>query len=220
MKQTYMKISFFSVALSVALSAATTASSAQKTYTHGVITYKTSMRGQDVEIKEYFTTDSTAVTFSAGPAIIKLLSDADHKFFVTVVDVSAFNVRKAAIYTPDEVNQAMADMPTLTFVAGNETKQISGFNCTKVVATDTKDNKTYDVWITNDIAVPPTAVPFYYQSIGGFPVQYFAFQQGQTAEITISTVSEEAGPEGIFSIPPGFDRITKDDLEAMSRSGQ
>ena len=85
-----------------------------------------------------------------------------------------------------------------------------------MVVTDTKDNKTYDVWITNDVAVPPTAVPIYYRDIGGFPVQYFAFQQGQSAEITISGLSEAAAPEGTFSIPPDFDRVTKDDLAAMS----
>ena len=211
-----MKIKLLSVAFSIALSAATTGAGAQKAYTHGVITYKTSMRGQDVETKEYFTTDSAAATFSAGPATIKLLSDANHKSYAVLVDVPAFAVKKAAIYTPDEVNEIMAALPTFTFVAGTETKQISGFNCTKVVVTDTKDNKTYDVWITNDIAVPPTAVPFYYRSIGGFPVQYFLFQEGQSTEITISAVSEEAGPEGIFSISPDFDRITKDELAAMS----
>jgi len=32
----------------------------------------------------------------------------------------------------------------------------------------------------------------------------YAFQQGQSTEITISAVSEEAGPEGILFIPPDF----------------
>ena len=127
-----MKIKLLSVAFSIALSAATTGAGAQKAYTHGVITYKTSMRGQDVETKEYFTTDSAAATFSAGPATIKLLSDANHKSYAVLVDVPAFAVKKAAIYTPDEVNEIMAALPTFTFVAGTETKQISGFNCTKV----------------------------------------------------------------------------------------
>jgi len=211
-----MKIKFFCVALSIVLSAATIGAGAQKTYTHGVITYKISMRGQDVETKEYFTTDSTAAVFTAGPATIKLLSDANHKSFAVLVDVPVASIKKAAIYTPDEVNAVMAGLPTFTFAPGTETKQISGFNCTKVVVTDTKDNKTYDVWITNDVAVPPTAVPIYYQDIGGFPVQYFAFQQGQSTEITISGLSEAAAPEGTFSIPPDFDRVTKDDLAGMS----
>jgi hypothetical protein len=99
------------------------------------------------------------------------------------MDVPAFFVKKAAIYTPDEVNAAMAGLPTLTFAPGAETKQISGFNCKKVTVTNTKDNSTFDVWITNDISVPADAVPVYYKDIGGFPVQHNAFSQGGRVQL-------------------------------------
>jgi hypothetical protein len=211
-----MKFKFLSVALGILLSATVMSASAQKAYTEGVVTYKTSMRGQDIEVKEYFRPDSTAATFSAGPATIKLLSDANHKSFAVLIDVPVASIKKAAIYTPDEVDQAIGSMPTFTFAAGTETKQISGFNCKKVVATDAKDKKTYDIWVTNDITVPPTAVPLYYKAIGGFPVQYTAFQQGQSTEITVSSVTDQKAPAGTFGIAPDFDKISKDDLTAMS----
>jgi GLPGLI family protein len=214
-----MKIKLFSFAFGIALSATTINAGAQKTYTEGVITYITNMRGQDIEVKEFFTRDSVATVFTAGPATIRMLTDADHKSFETLIDVPAFSVKKAAIYTPDEVTQAMSGLPTFTFAPGTETKQISGFNCKKVTITNTKDNSIYDVWITNDISVPPAAVPVYYQGIGGFPVQYAAFNQGQVSVITVSGVSEDAAPAGIFSIPPDFDKISKADLEAMSGGG-
>src|ERR1700761_1703912 len=158
-----MKVKFLSTALGIILSTTVMSASAQKTYTEGVVTYKTSMRGQDVEIKQYFRPDSNAVTFTAGPATIKLLSDANHKSFAVLVDVPVASIKKAAIYTPDEVDQAMNGFPTFTFAPTTETKQISGFNCKKVVATDNKDKKTYDIWITNDITVPPTAIAEYYK---------------------------------------------------------
>jgi len=211
-----MKIKFFGIALGIALSATATSAGAQKTYTEGVITYVTNMRGQDVEVKEYFTTDSVATVFTTGPAAIRILTDANHKSFELLLDVPVASIKKAAIYTPDEVNQIMTGLPTFTYAPGTETKQISGFNCKKVVITDTKDNKTYDVWITNDIAVLPDAVPVYYRGIGGFPVQYSAFSQGQISNVTVSGVSEDAAPAGTFSIPPDFDRISKADLDAMS----
>jgi hypothetical protein len=211
-----MKIKFLGAALGIALSAIALSASAQKTYTEGIVTYKTSMRGQDVEIKEYFRTDSNAVAFSAGPATIKLLSDANHKSFAVLVDVPVASIKKAAIYTPDEVDQVMSALPSFTFAPGTETKTISGFNCKKVVATDTKDKKTYDVWVTNDIAVPTTAIQPYYKTIGGFPVQYTTFQQGQSAEVTVSSVTDQKAPAGTFGIPADFDKISKDDLAAMS----
>ena len=116
----------------------------------------------------------------------------------------------------DEVEQAMSSFPSFTFAPGTETKQISGFNCKKVVATDTKDKKTYDIWVTNDITVPPTAIAEYYKGAGGFPVQYTAFQQGQSTEITVSSVTDQKAPAGTFGIPADFDKISKDDLAAMS----
>src|SRR5258708_32639101 len=151
-----MKIKILTAALGIALSATIMSASPQKAYTEGTVTYKTNMRGQDVEVKEYFTADSSAVVFTAGPATIKTLSDANYKSSAILVNVPAASIKKAAIMTPDEIDQAKKGLPSFTFAPGTETKQISGFNCKKVVATDTRDKKTYDVWITNDITVPST----------------------------------------------------------------
>jgi hypothetical protein len=220
-----MKIKFLSVALGIALSATILSASAQKSYTEGLITIKTSARGQDIEMKEYFRSDSIATTFSAGPANIKLLADANYKFFAVVAEVSAYKIKKAAIYTPDEINQILSGFPAFTFAPSTETKQISGFNCKKVVATDTKTQKTYDIWITNDISLPSAVIDKYYASIGGVPIQYTSFQKGpdgalSIAEYTISGVSDQKAPAGTFGIAPDFDKISKDQLDAMSRGKQ
>ncbi|MGZ3751985.1 MAG: hypothetical protein ACXVIY_09000, partial [Mucilaginibacter sp.] len=144
-----MKIKFLSVACGMALSATILSASAQKNYTEGLVTAKASAGGQAVEIKEYFRSDSTAAMFSAGPANIKLLADANYKFFAVIAEVPAFKIKKAAIYSQGEIDQVLSSFPKLKFTPSTETKQISGFNCKKVVATDTKTQKAYDIWITN-----------------------------------------------------------------------
>ena len=216
-----MKIKFLNAALGIVLSATILSASAQNNYTEGLVTLKTSTGGQDIELKEYFRSDSTATLFSAGPANIKLLADANYKFFAVVAEVSVANIKKAAIYTPEEINQVLSGFPTLTFAASTETKQISGFNCKKVVATDAKTQKAYDVWITNDISLPSDVIDKYYAAIGGVPIQYSSFQQGPNGalvvnEYTITGVSAQKAPAGTFGIAPDFDRITKDQLDAMS----
>jgi len=183
------------------------------------------MRGMDIQMKQYFTPDSMATAFTAGPANIKLLTDANYKSFVVLVDVSAFNIKKAAVYTPDEIDQVTSSFPTFTFAPGTETKQISGFNCKKVVATDTKTKKTYDIWVTNDVKLPSTGMSKYYAGAGGVPIQYTSFQKGQDgnlqeASFTVTSITDEKAPAGTFAIGKDFDKITKDDLEAMSRGGQ
>jgi hypothetical protein len=121
-------------------------------------------------------------------------------------------MKKAGIATPAELEEGMSQLPTFTFTPGTETKQISGFNCKKVVAKDAKSGKTYDVWITNDISVPDTAIPFYYTKIGGFPVQFTAFQQGQEQPITISSVSDAKAPAGTYAIAKDFEKVGMSDL--------
>ena len=217
-----MKIKFLTVAVGIALSATILNANAQKSYTEGLLTLKTSTGGQDIELKEYFRSDSAAATFSAGPANIKLLADANYKFYAVLASVPAANIKKAAIYTLGEINQVVSSFPAFTFAPLTETKQIAGFNCKKVVATDTKTQKTYDVWITNDISLPASVIDKYYASIGGVPIQYPSFQQGPDGALvinvyTITGVSDQKAPAGTFGIAPDFDRISKTELDAMSR---
>ena len=207
-----MNIKLFNVALGIALTATAFSVSAQKTYTQGLVSYTTEMRGQPANVKEYFTPDSTAAIITIGPANVKLLSTAKHDYFAVVLDVPVASIKKAGIATPAELEEAMAALPTFTFTKTDEAKQISGFNCKKVVAKDNKSGKTYDVWITNDITLPPTAFPFYYAAAGGFPVQFTAFQQGQETTITISSVSDQKAPAGTFAISKDYEKGTLADL--------
>ena len=107
----------------------------------------------------------------------------------------------------------MSKVPTFTFTPGTETKQISGFNCSKVVAKDNKTGKSYDIWVTKDIVAPPTAFPFYYANAGGFPVQYTSFQQGMEQAITISGIADTKAPAGTFGIAKDYEKGTLADLQ-------
>jgi hypothetical protein len=214
-----MNIKIFNVALGIALTATAFSANAQKTYTQGVVTISTDMRGQPVELKDYFTPDSSSYSFTQGPATIKILYDAKSTFFAILVDVPVASIKKAAILTPAEIEQQTDAMPKLTFAPVADTKTISGFNCKKVVATDTKTNKTYDIWITNDVSLPPVVIPKYYAAIGGVPIQYTSFAQGQEATVTITAIADTKAPAGTFAISADFDKISLDDLKAMSGGG-
>jgi hypothetical protein len=214
-----MNIKFFNVALGIVLTATTIGASAQKTYTSGVINIAGDMRGQSVAIKDYFTPDSSALTFQAGPAAIKVLSNTKKTFFAVLVDVPVASMKKAAIATPDEIDQQNTQYPKLTFAPATDTKQISGFNCKRVVATDPKTSKTYDVWVTNDVVLPPGVVPDYYAAAGGVPIQYTSFSQGQESSVTVTSITDEKAPAGTFAISADYDKITLDELKAMSGGG-
>ncbi len=212
-----MNIKVFTVALGIVLGATAISARAQKTYTEGVVTSNTTIQGNTVEGKKYFSADSMAMMYTSGAAAIKILTTANFSYFVVLVDVSSASIKKAAIAKPAEIDAIKAAWPKFTFAAGTETKQISGFNCKKVVATDTKTNKAYDVWITNDVAVSPTAVAPYYAGIGGFPIQFTSFGgDGQLSDVTVTGIAGTKAPAGTFGIAADFEKITMDDLKAMS----
>jgi hypothetical protein len=214
-----MTTKLFNVALGIVLTATTISASAQKTYTNGVVTLSTDMRGQAVDIKSYFTPDSLSMSFTTGPATIKILADAKATFFAILVDVPVASIKKAAILTPAEIEQQMESMPKFTFAPTTETKMIGKFNCKKVVATDSKTSKKYDIWITNDVTMPESAFAKYYAGVGGTPIQYTTFNQGQEASVTISDITDGKAPAGTFGIASDFDKITYDELKAMSGGG-
>jgi hypothetical protein len=207
-----MNCKLLNVALGIVLTATTLGANAQKTYTSGMVSYSTEMQGQQADVKQYFTPDSSAVVMTIGPANVKVLTTRKYDYVAVVLDVPVASMKKAGIATPAELEQAMAMIPTFTFTPTTETKTISGFNCKKVVAKDTKSGKSYDVWLTNDISTPATGIPYYYRAAGGFPVQYTAFQQGQQIPITISSVSDQKAPAGTFAIGKDFERGSLADL--------
>ena len=209
-----MNIKLFNVALGIALTATTISASAQKTYTEGVVSFSTEMRGHPAVVKQYFTAESSAMIITVGPAVVKILTNAKHDYLAVALDVPVASIKKVGIATPAELEEGAAAYPSFTYTPTAETKQISGFNCKKVVAKDSKSGKTYDIWITNDISVPSTAIPFYYSAIGGFPVQYTAFQQGQESSITISGISGDKAPAGTFGISKDFEKGTLADLNS------
>ena len=204
------------IALSLAFTAVAFSASAQKTYTQGLATYALKTGMGDAESKIYFTTDSSVMITQQGPALVKVLSNSKTTFVAILIDVPVASIKKAAILTPDEIEQGMAAAPKFTFTPSSETKVINGFNCTKVDVKDTKSGTNSVAWVTKDI-VAPTSTPLTrsFADAGGFPVQFTTVQQGQSVDVTLKSMTDQKAPAGSFGVPAGFDKISLDDLKAM-----
>jgi len=207
-----MNIKVLSAALGLALTAGAMSAHAQKTITEGLATFSTEIQGQPADVIDYFKVDSAAQVITFGAGNVKVLTTAKHDYLAVLLDIPVAGLKKAGIATPAELEEGMAALPTFTFTPTTDTKVISGFNCKRVVAKDSKSAKTYDVWVTNDVVVPPTAVPFYYQAIGGMPVQFTAFQQGQETSITIKTITAGKAPAGTYAVAGDFEKVGMSDL--------
>ena len=204
----------FTAAIGIALSATALTASAQKSFTEGTATYEASVGGQSVEAKVMFKGDSSATVMQQGPANIKILGFKED-YLAVLVNVPVANMKKAAVATPGELEEALSKLPSFTFTPTTETKQIAGYNCKKVIAKDSKSNTSFDTWVTTDISAPASAFSTLYAKAGGFPVQFTVNQMGKNVTNTLKTISDAKVPAGTFGIPAGFDRITLTELSAM-----
>jgi hypothetical protein len=203
------------IALGMAFTVAALNANAQKVYTQGTATYSASNPMGEATTKVYFTADSNATVSQMGPANLKMLANAKGTYFAVAVDVAVMGLKKAAVATPDEIDQAISEMPKFTFKPTTETKTINGFNCKKLDVTETKSGSNFTAWITNDISFPLTGVTKPFADAGGAPVQFTAIERGQKVDFTLKSVTDEKAPAGTFIIGPGFERISMDELKSM-----
>ncbi len=203
------------IALGLSLTVGALTASAQKNYTEGVINYTVTTAAGDVDYNVAFRGDSTATTFQGGPATIKLITTAKHTYFAIAVDVPIASMKKAAVLTPDELDQAAEETPKFTFNQTTETKQINGYNCKKVTGKDPKSGAEFELWITNDVSAPGNTLTSALAAAGGFPVKFSTSIQGQKSDVVLKSITAQKIPAGTFSIGKDYDKITYQELMSM-----
>ncbi len=188
---------------------------AQKSFTEGATTYNLTSEGQQSEAKIFFKGDSSSYQFQVGPANIKLLSGNKANFMAILVEVPVASMKKVAVYTPADMEKMKDREPSFTSTPTSETQTIAGYNCKKVIVKDSKNNLTFDVWVTNDISAPSNTFTKYFTDINGFPVKFTTLVQGKKTDVLLKSISAEKVKPGTFTIPADFDRITLTELMSM-----
>lgn len=174
----------------------------------GTITYYTDNQ-QITALKLYFTPDTSAYASFQRAGNIAQLRDSKGQFFASFSFRSGYVVEFYEFYeNPFDVSAFLKTAPKFNYTYTEEPKQIFGFKCKKVIATDTKSHESFDVWVTNDISVPSTAMPLFYADIKGFPIQYTVVNDGIKTLQTIRSVTDERVPNRIFGIQHTFQKLT------------
>jgi len=168
------------------------------------------------EVTCYFRGDSTAAIVNQGAATIKGVSVFKNGYHCLIVDIPANSKKIVVVMTAEEVEQEKAGIPQLTFKKGTEKQTINGFNCTKATATDVKTGTGYDIWLTNDIAIPPSSVSRPVSAFGGVPVRFVTFNNNVTINAELKEVKEEPVPAGFFTASKDYESMSYSELKSMS----
>jgi hypothetical protein len=199
---------------------------AQKKITEGTVTYTVSyelspdkQQYADMLPKEivcYFRGDSTAAIVNQGAATVKGVSVFKADYHSLIIDVPAANKKIVVVLTAGEVAQEKASIPQFTGKKGAETQVMDGYKCSEVTLTDLKNNTVYEMWVTNDIGIPPTSVSRAVSSFGGVPVKFVTFNNGIKINAEIKEVKAGTVPFGFFTASKDYEPMSYTDLKAMS----
>jgi hypothetical protein len=201
-------------------------SAAQKKINEGSITYAVSyelppdkQQYADMLPKKivcYFRGDSTAAIVDQGAATVKGVSVFKTDYHCLIIDAPASGKKIVVVLTPGEVAQEQAAIPQFTGKKSGGTQLMDGYNCFKVTLTDPKTNAVYDIWLTNDIDMPPTSVSRAVSMFGGVPVKFVTFNNGVKINADIKELKEQAVPPGFFTASKDYEPMSYTDLKAAS----
>jgi len=211
-----MTRSIFKIALCAVLAAFSVNANAQKTYTEGLADYTMSIQAGAADTKVYFTTDSNMMITENAQYTLKMLADTKGSYMSILVEVPMISMKQAATLSPAEIATASKEMPKFTFSPTTETRQINGFNCKKVNAKDANSGSSSELWVTNDIKMPPNVLSAPFVNAGGVPIKFTTKQQGQMVNVELKSVSAQKVASGTFTVPSGHDKISFETLKAFS----
>ena len=93
----------------------------------------------------------------------------------------------------------------------DETKEIAGYNCKKAVVT--WENKTFDVYYTDEIKIEDPNWNNPYPEIDGVLMEYQIDMFGIRTQITAKSVEEKDIEEETFDIPADYKKVSKKEME-------
>ena len=157
--------------------------SAQKPFA-GRIQYETSIEGTDDPNLQAAQAGITTEKIVMGNCVKEVvnqsgiggisITNGDYNIVYYILDISAYNMGKYYKETKGEELQKQLAASKCDYEYTNETKDVAGYKCTKVVATitdlESDEESTAVYWVTNDLNVGPNINFAEFPGLKGFPL--------------------------------------------------
>lgn len=133
-----------------------------------------------------------------------------------LVDIPSASKKIVVIFTPAEVEEEKTINPQLTGAKSAGQQMVGDYKCSKVSVSDAKNNTTYEIWVTNDIDLPPNSLTRPVSDFGGVPVQFVTFNGGIKITAQLLEIKEEKVPSGFFTATKDYQPMSYNDLKALA----
>lgn len=213
---------------SVLLVLASTVSYAQ--ITEGTIEYKIEMDTDDAQMQQAIAmmSNSTMTMMFMGTAFRQdmdmgmqktttIFNGKEGKKAKGIMLMDVMGMKMAIDITPDEEEKKEDPSENQKVKVTDETKDILGFKCKKVIITDEEDNEMI-LYVTDKIKPAGQSANKYGGGlVDGFPLMIEVDQAMMTMVMTATKVDEQTPKKSLFDtkIPEGYTVKTMDELQMM-----
>jgi hypothetical protein len=118
-------------------------------------------------------------------------------------------------YNKAEQAQELASPKGYAYAATPETKNISGHLALRYTITNKATGESGEAWFTKEFSVVPNSLTTVFDTTYGVPLAFTTRQQGMVIKTTMKGIKFESVPEGIFSTPAGYEKLTPKQLRDM-----
>ncbi len=174
--------------------------------------YAGMMKGSTVDI--YFSKGKTKMDMNmmGGMSRNQIITDVKTKASTLLIDAPMGGIKYQVEMSKEDAEKQTAEIPTYTYKEDRaKTKEIAGYACYKVVATD-DDGNEIKMYVCDNIL--STAFEKQFKGLKGTPLEYVMSQGPMNMTLTAKSVSAEL-PKDAFDVPEGYEKKTLEELQNM-----
>jgi hypothetical protein len=195
----------------------------KKEVKQGEITYKIEYQLPD-SLKKYedFLPKSAIVYFKGDSTVSIQQAGAEA---TTVITHKPTNFMRVLLGSPNkkfEIDYTKADQPEIlpasagyTYVSTNQSLTIAGHKAFKYELTDKATGLTSEAWFSKEISVVPNYLTTVFDTTYGVPLAFTTNQNGMPVKTTATSIKFGTVPDGAFSTPSGYQKITPKQFKDM-----
>ena len=161
----------------------------------------------------YFKGDSTVSIQQAGAEATTVITYKPNAFMRVLLRSSA--AKYVIDYARPEQAEILPASKGYTYVATNEHKTIAGYKASKYELTDQATGLGSEAWFTKDVAIVSNYLTTVFDTTYGVPLSFTTKQNGIPVTTTVKLIRFEPAPDGVFTVPVGYQKITPKQFRDM-----
>lgn len=161
----------------------------------------------------YFKGDSTVSILQAGDEATTVITDKSTDFMRVLLRSS--NSKYVIDYNKAQQPELLPATSGYTYEPTADTMTIAGYKAKKYQLTDKATGLTSEAWFTKQLSIAPNYLTTVFDTTYGAPLTFTTRQNDMPVKTTFKEIKFEPVPNGIFSTPKGYQKITPDQFKNM-----